>query len=136
TPGNVCRTVMRAPGVTPRPSSRAARPSAPARRRIPTTTPRDPSPSADSGRTPSELNAKAMEGIVQSRPGEDGDRRDHAEDREPRPEAALAHHHQKVGHAWNEERHHRERDNRLHAGELTAVRQLKESRRSVIAPQK
>ena len=76
-----------------------------------------------------------MEDIVQSRSREDRDRRDDAENREPGFQSALADHHQEIGDARHEQRHHRQRDDRLHAGQLTAVRELEQPGGAVIAAQ-
>jgi hypothetical protein len=65
----------------------------------------------------------------------DRDRRDDAEDRESGFQSALADHHQEVGDARHEQRHHRQGDHRLHAGQLTAVRELEQPGRAVIAAQ-
>src|SRR5215470_7602733 len=93
-PGNVCSTVTTAPGVTPSDRSRSLRPAAVGT--TSTTMPRAPTARSASGRTALELNAKVMEDIVQPRTRHDRDRRDDAEDGEPRLQPALAHHHQEV----------------------------------------
>src|SRR5262245_23301626 len=108
-PGNVCSTVICAPSVTPSDSSRSSSSAAD------TTNPCSPSDNDASGRMPLELNAKEMKDIVQPHACANCDRRDHAGDGQPGPHPALADHHEKVGDARHEKRHHRERDDGLHA---------------------
>src|SRR4051812_13061988 len=124
-PGNVCNTTTRAPGVTPSASSRTARPST-----VGSTSTMTPCASwfiADSGVVALELNAKEMKDIVEPSSGQDGDWCDHAEDRHAGPKSTFANHHQKICDTRHEERHHRERDDCLHAGQLPAMRELEQA---------
>ena len=57
------------------------------------------------------------------------------DDREADPQPALAHHDQKVRDARHEQRHHRQRDDGLDAGQLPAVRELEQAGGAVVAAQ-
>src|SRR4051812_27709016 len=116
--------VTTAPAVIPSASSRSTR--APGASPTLCTSACVPTASADSG-TGLEVNVKSVQDIVQTRSREDGDRRNHGDDAETDLEPALAHHDEKVGDARDEQRHHGQRDHRLHPGQLTAVRQLEEA---------
>src|SRR5205809_2159974 len=142
TPGNVCSTSTVAPGVTPSASRRSPLP--PACAPTSTTIAHVPSASADNGtgREPGrvtcevlELNAERTKDIIQTRSGEDGHRRHDAQNGKARLQTALADHHQKVGHAGNEQGHHGQRDNCLQSGQLTGVREPEQSCRAVVASQ-
>src|ERR1051326_6785863 len=78
-----------------------------------------------------ERDTKRMEDTVQSRSCENCHRRDDAENRQSSPEAAFADHHQEIRHARDEQRHHRQRDDRLNASQLSALRAAQESWRPV-----
>src|SRR4051794_25553133 len=133
-PGNVCSTTTCAPGVTPSASRRSARPSTVASTSV--MTPRASRLMADNGTLDLELNAKEMEDIVESRSGQDRHWRDDADDGHAGSQSAFANHHQEIGDAWYEQRHHGERDDGLHPGQLPAMCELEQAGGAVVPPQK